>query len=213
MVTISIASGPAGGSFTSTTTLSSQAANGVATFTNLILDTAGACYQFTGGFAGNLHGSRWPLHDLDVDVARADLPQLAERLRPYTTRPLGLYVDHEFELQLVRAETAGVEIDVSQAEEAYARVGGQRVPLDGPLLPDQESALCALLLAPPADRAPLFKLPSGFAQWLVVIGITADEWAYAQGAGSAALIAALRAAGVGDLTDAGRGSIFLRSAE
>jgi hypothetical protein len=53
-----------------------------------MLKGAGACYQFTGGFAGNLHGSKWPLHDLDVDVARADMPGLAERLRPYTTRPL-----------------------------------------------------------------------------------------------------------------------------
>src|SRR5205823_11515140 len=95
-----------------------------------ILDEAGACYQFTGGFAGNLHGSRWPLHDLDVDVTRDGLPRLAELLRPYTTRPLGLYVDDEFELQLLRAEVEGVPIDVSQAEEAYARVGGRRVPLN-----------------------------------------------------------------------------------
>jgi hypothetical protein len=94
-----------------------------------LLDEGGACYQFTGGFAGNLHGSRWPLHDLDVDVAREDLPRLAELLQRYTTRPLGLYVDHEFELWLLRAEVAGVAIDVSQAEEAYARVGGRRVPL------------------------------------------------------------------------------------
>jgi hypothetical protein len=109
-----------------------------------ILNEAGACYQFTGGFAGNLHGSRWPLHDLDVDVARADLPQVVELLRPYTTRPLGLYVDHEFELQLVRAETEGVEIDVSQAEEAYARVGGQRVPLGTSLLHRQRAAVLDL---------------------------------------------------------------------
>jgi hypothetical protein len=94
-----------------------------------LLDESGACYQFTGGFAGNLHGSRWPLHDLDVDVAREDLPRLAELLRPYTTRPLGLYVDDEFELQLLRAEVEGAAIDVSQVEEAYARVGGRRVPL------------------------------------------------------------------------------------
>jgi GNAT superfamily N-acetyltransferase len=94
-----------------------------------ILDAARACYQFTGGFAGNLHGSRWPLHDLDVDVAREDLPRLAELLRPYTTRPLGLYVDDEFELQLWRGEIDGVAVDVSQAEEAYARVGGRRVSL------------------------------------------------------------------------------------
>jgi hypothetical protein len=94
-----------------------------------ILDQSGACYQFTGGLAGNLHGSHWPLHDLDVDVARRDLPRVAELLRPYTTQPLSLYVDEEFELHLLRAEVEGVAIDVSQAEEAYARVGGRRVPL------------------------------------------------------------------------------------
>src|SRR5262249_12766775 len=68
-----------------------------------LLDAAGACWQFTGGFAGNLHGSGWPLHDLDVDVARADLPRVAELLGPYVTRPLGPYVDDEFELLLLRA--------------------------------------------------------------------------------------------------------------
>jgi GNAT superfamily N-acetyltransferase len=99
-----------------------------------ILDEAGASYQFTGGFAGNLHGSRWPLHDLDVDVARKDLPRLAEQLGTYMTQPLGQYVDHEFELYLLRAEIEGVGIDVSQAEEAYARVGGQRVSLNTSLV-------------------------------------------------------------------------------
>ena len=94
-----------------------------------ILDAAAACYQFSGGFAGNLHGSRWPLHDLDVDVAQRDLPRLAELLQPYTYHPLGLYEDAEFRLQLVRAQFEGVDIDVSQAEDAYGRSGGQWVPL------------------------------------------------------------------------------------
>ena len=94
-----------------------------------LLDKAAACYQFSGGFAGNLHGSRWPLHDLDVDVAQQDLPRLAELLQPYTYAPLGLYVDEEFRLQLLRARFEGVAIDVSQAEDAYGRCGGQWVPL------------------------------------------------------------------------------------
>ncbi len=94
-----------------------------------LLDAAGARWQFTGGFAGNLHGSRWPLHDLDVDVARDDLPRVAELLAPYTTFPAGPYVDDEFELRLLRAEMDEQAIDVSQAEEGHARVGGRRVPL------------------------------------------------------------------------------------
>jgi GNAT superfamily N-acetyltransferase len=109
-----------------------------------ILDQAGACYQFTGGFAGNLHGSRWPLHDLDVDVAQADLPRVAELLQPYTTWPLGLYVDDEFELQLLRAEVEGVPIDISQAEEGYARVGGRRVPLGASLAHRQRARVLGM---------------------------------------------------------------------
>jgi hypothetical protein len=62
------------------------------------LDEAAVCYQFSGGFAGNLHGARWPLHDLDLDVARQDLPRLAEFLQPYISHPLALYEDEEFRL-------------------------------------------------------------------------------------------------------------------
>ena len=95
-----------------------------------LLDAAGACWQFTGGFAGNLHGSRWPLHDLDVDVAREDLPRVEELLAPYTISPLGPYADDEFELVLWRGEIDGQPVDVSQAEEAFALVGGRRSPLN-----------------------------------------------------------------------------------
>jgi hypothetical protein len=93
------------------------------------LEEAAACYQFVGGFAGNLHGSPWPLHDLDVDVAKHDLPRLAALLEPYTYHPLGHYEDEEFRLHFLRAKVEGVEIDVSQAEEAYGRRDGKWVPL------------------------------------------------------------------------------------
>jgi hypothetical protein len=89
--------------------------------------------QLVGYYALERDGTKLRLHDLDVDVTGEGLPRLAELLRPYTIRPLGLYVDHEFELQLLRAELEGVAIDVSQAEEAYARVGGRRVPLNSSL--------------------------------------------------------------------------------
>jgi len=94
-----------------------------------VLDEAAACYQFSGGFAGNLHGSRWPLHDLDVEVSQQDLPRLAALLQPYISHPLGWYEDAEFRLYLMRAQVEGVDIDVSQAEDAYGRSGGQWVPL------------------------------------------------------------------------------------
>ena len=93
------------------------------------LDAAAACYQFSGGFAGNLHGSRWPLHDLDVDVAKQDLPRLAALLQPYVYHPFGLSEDAEFRLDLLRAKFEGVGIDVNQAEDAYGRSAEQWVPL------------------------------------------------------------------------------------
>ena len=93
------------------------------------LDSSETCYQFTGGFAGNLYGSRWPLHDLDLDVAEKDLPRLAEILRPYTHHPLALYEDDEFRLQLLRARIEGVEIDIAQPEGACGRSHGVWVPL------------------------------------------------------------------------------------
>lgn len=93
------------------------------------LDVAAVCYQFTGGFAGNLHGSSWPLQDLDVDVARRDLPLFADSLQSDTCHPLGPYEDAEFRLQLVRATFEGVQIDVSQAEDAFGLSGGRWFPL------------------------------------------------------------------------------------
>ena len=85
---------------------------------------------------------------------------------------------------------------------------GHRIPLGGPIVRDSDSALQVLLFVPPADRAPRFRLPSGLGQWLVALGITADEWAYAQQDGSAALLRALRHAGLADLTDPTRASVF-----
>jgi hypothetical protein len=108
------------------------------------LDAAAACYQFSGGFAGNLHGSRWPLHDLDVDVAKQDLPRLAALLHPSITHPLGWYEDAEFRLYLLGAKIEGVDIDASQAEDAYGRCGGQWVPLGTDLARRQQVPLLDL---------------------------------------------------------------------
>src|SRR5262245_11329935 len=95
-----------------------------------LLDETMVCYQFTGGFAGNLHGSHWPLHDLDLDVAKRDLPRLAAALAPFTVQTLGPYEDAEFRLHLLRANIDGVDIDVSQAEDSYGRHGTQWVAFE-----------------------------------------------------------------------------------
>lgn len=94
------------------------------------LEEAAVCYQFSGGFAGNLHGSLWPLHDIDIDVAQQDLPRLVARMQPYIVEPLGFYEDAEFRLHLLRLQYEGVEIDINQAEGAYGRFEGQWIALD-----------------------------------------------------------------------------------
>lgn len=75
----------------------------------------GLPFQATGGLAGNLHGSRWPLHDLDFDVADAALPALAERFRAHIVRGPGPYRDAEFALELLTFRVGTVEADVAAA--------------------------------------------------------------------------------------------------
>lgn len=86
-------------------------------------------YQFTGGLAGNIHGSRWPLHDIDIDAARADIPTLIGALDSLVLRPFSRFVDEEFDLYLATIQIAGVEVDISQVEEAFVYAHGERMPL------------------------------------------------------------------------------------
>jgi len=119
-----------------------------------------------------------------------------------------------FELVLHTPTEAPLAVDVLHNLGTYVLTSGDafgtghRVPLEGPIVAGSDTAIRVLLFARPLDRGSVFKLPSGFAQWLVAIGFTQDEWEFAQREGSAALLAALRAAGVGDTTDPTRASIF-----
>ncbi len=72
-------------------------------------------FQATGGLAGNLHGSTWPLHDLDFDVADAALPALADRFGSHVVSGPGPYRDTEFALDLLTIQFGTVEVDFSAA--------------------------------------------------------------------------------------------------
>jgi hypothetical protein len=80
-----------------------------------------------GGLAGNLWGSIWPLHDIDVDVPSESLATLADHWGPYITAQ-GRYVDGEFDIELVRLRIHDVEVDFSGADFAFcfARSGVRR---------------------------------------------------------------------------------------
>jgi hypothetical protein len=87
-------------------------------------------YQVTGGLAGNIYGSTWPLHDIDVDVARTDLPKIVACFAAMIVRPFGRFIDDEFDLYLLSLEIERVQVDISQAEEAYLFSHGKRLPLN-----------------------------------------------------------------------------------
>lgn len=92
-----------------------------------LLEEEGLPYQVTGGLAGNLHGSTWPLHDIDLYVPSEALPVLAERLRalpdvaPEAVRGPNRYHDLEFELDLLQLHLDGVAVDVVGTREAAIR--------------------------------------------------------------------------------------------
>ena len=98
----------------------------------LLIATFDQCkvpYQFTGGLAGNIHGSNWPLHDIDVDMNRADMPLMSKGFASNVVRPHARFVDEEFDLYLMTLNIEGVEVDISQVEDAYIFSQGKRVPL------------------------------------------------------------------------------------
>jgi hypothetical protein len=82
------------------------------------LDRRGIPWMAVGGLAGNLWGSSWPLHDIDIDVPAEALAALADHWTQYITAQ-GRYVDGEFDIELLRLRIGGVEADLSGADYAY----------------------------------------------------------------------------------------------
>ena len=81
-----------------------------------VLDELGVPFVATGGLAGNLHGSAWPLHDLDFDVVGSALPALASRFHDAVVLGPAPFRDEEFALELLTLELDGVGVDFSAAE-------------------------------------------------------------------------------------------------
>ena len=82
------------------------------------LDRRRIVWMAVGGLAGNLWGSTWPLHDIDIDVPSEALDALADHWAKYITAQ-GRYVDGEFDIELVRLRIGDVEVDLSGADYAY----------------------------------------------------------------------------------------------
>lgn len=82
-------------------------------------------YQFTGGFAGNIFGSKWPLQDIDLEIPKANFELVAYLLRQYVVAPTAFYQDNEFQMILLRLVINGVEVDINQIENQQICVAGQ----------------------------------------------------------------------------------------
>ncbi|MBW4494639.1 MAG: hypothetical protein KME26_16435 [Oscillatoria princeps RMCB-10] len=104
-------------------------------------------YQVTGGLAGNLYGSAWPLHDIDLEVAQKDMERVASLFRDCTIRPLARFVDEEFDLMLLTLRVGEVEVDINQAEDAFVFTKeGIRIQLDTDLSRAKEISFLGLTL-------------------------------------------------------------------
>lgn len=73
-------------------------------------------YVISGGLAGNLYGSAWPLHDIDLDAPHEALVLLAERFARHVRWGPATYRDDEFSLELLVLELDGVTVEVNAAE-------------------------------------------------------------------------------------------------
>lgn len=78
-------------------------------------------YVVTGGLAGNLHGARWPLHDLDIDVPGSVLRRVASHYAAAVRSGPAPYADAEFALELLTLRLDGVDVDLTAAESVVLR--------------------------------------------------------------------------------------------
>lgn len=86
-------------------------------------------YQFTGGLAGNIHGSKWPLNDIDLEMPRAHIELVAYLLRQHIVSPLRFYQDDEFQMVMLNLKIDEIEVDINQIEAQQICHNGQWVPL------------------------------------------------------------------------------------
>lgn len=92
-------------------------------------ESYGIQYQVTGGIAGNIFGSLWTPHDIDLDVGAVDFANVATLFASEMLLPPYRHVDKEFDLWLMRLLIDGIEIDISQVEDSFAITKeGRRVP-------------------------------------------------------------------------------------
>jgi hypothetical protein len=66
-----------------------------------LLEDMGHPYVVVGGLAANVFGGKRPLNDIDLDVPRGALKQIAESASPYITFGPARYRDQQFDIKLL----------------------------------------------------------------------------------------------------------------
>ncbi|PAX51780.1 nucleotidyltransferase domain-containing protein [Brunnivagina elsteri] len=87
-------------------------------------------YRITGGLAGNLYGSQWLLHDIDIEVAQKDMNKIEDLFQEYIAIALMRLVDDEFDLRIMTLEIEHIDVEINQAEEAFVFHNDLAVPLN-----------------------------------------------------------------------------------
>lgn len=104
-----------------------------------IFETNEISYQITGGLAGNIYGSKWPLHDIDFEVSRDGIERLSSlsSIQAYLISPLHDYQDAEFKMRMMQLEIDGVAIDINQSEDIQLYSEGQWIQWNTDLIKAQ----------------------------------------------------------------------------
>lgn len=84
-----------------------------------ILNEHNITYRVTGGLAGNLYGSQWQLHDIDIEVAQSDINKIVELFQEYLVIHLMRLVDDEFDLLMLTLVIHDIDVEINQAEDAF----------------------------------------------------------------------------------------------
>ncbi|HEY9653438.1 MAG TPA: hypothetical protein V6C95_22445 [Coleofasciculaceae cyanobacterium] len=115
-------------------------------------------YQFTGGLAGNIYGSTWPLQDIDIDVAQIDIPRVIHSFKDYIIRPFSKFIDEEFELMLLTLKMNDVVVEINQSENSFIFTKGRRQKLDIDLSKRQKKVFLELeMYVPPLSDLIYYK--------------------------------------------------------
>lgn len=75
-------------------------------------------FQAVGGLAANAYGARRPLADLDFYVPTTRLGEIATAVAPYLVRAPSHYRDESWDLEFMKLEYGGYEIEFAGAEGA-----------------------------------------------------------------------------------------------